>query len=237
MSTDGNDLARRAAVHSALGDPARLAIVDALTLGDVSPSALQEALGMASNLMAHHVKVLERAGVVRRIRSEGDRRRSYLSVVPDALTGLNPAATLQATRVVFVCTENAARSQLAAAMWTDRSPVPAASAGTHPADLVHPGTLAAARRHHVTLVSPVPRAFDDVIRTGDVVITVCDRAHEELPTELRRSHWSIPDPASPGGAAAIERAVEQAFDRAVDELTDRIARFAPAVHPTESRSA
>lgn len=237
MNTDRNDLDRRAAVHSALGDPARLAIVDALTLGDVFPSALLETLGMASNLMAHHVKVLERAGVVRRVRSEGDRRRSYLAVVPDALTGLHPAATLQATRVVFVCTENAARSQLAAAMWTERSPVPAASAGTHPADRVHPGTLAAAHRHHLTLVSPVPKAFDDVIRSGDTVITVCDRAHEELPAELRRSHWSIPDPAGPGGAAAIEGTVERAFDRAVDELTDRIARFAPAVHPTEFRSA
>ncbi|MBC8094125.1 MAG: winged helix-turn-helix transcriptional regulator, partial [Pseudonocardia sp.] len=109
MNGDWSDLDRRAAVHSALGDPGRLAIVDALTLGDVSPSALQEALGMASNLLAHHVKVLERAGVVRRVRSEGDRRRSYLSVVPDALTGLNPAASIAAARVVFVCTENAAR--------------------------------------------------------------------------------------------------------------------------------
>jgi protein-tyrosine-phosphatase len=232
MNGAWSDLDRRAAVHSALGDPGRLAIVDALTLGDVSPSALQEALGMASNLLAHHVKVLERAGVVRRVRSEGDRRRSYLSVVPDALTGLNPAAAVEAARVVFVCTENAARSQLAAAMWTDRSTVPAASAGTHPAVRVHPGTIAAARRHHVTLRSPVPRALDDVIRGGDVVITVCDRAHEELPTEMRRSHWSIPDPAARG----IDRdTVERAFDRAVDELTDRIARFAPAV--TRIRSA
>lgn len=229
MNSDWSDLDRRAAVHQALGDPGRLAIVDALTLGDVSPSALQEALGMASNLLAHHVKVLERAGVVRRVRSEGDRRRSYLSVVPDSLTGLNPAAALQAARVVFVCTENAARSQLAAAMWTDRSPVPAASAGTHPADRVHPGTVDAARRHHLALASPTPRALDDVIRGGDLVITVCDRAHEELPVELRRNHWSIRDPATPGTAPA--------FDRAVDELTDRITRFAPAVHPTESRSA
>lgn len=221
-------------MHSALGDPGRLAIVDALMLGDLSPSALLEALGVASNLLAHHVKVLERAGVVRKVRSEGDRRRSYLSVAPESLTGLNPAVPIHATRIVFVCTENAARSQLAAAMWTGRSPVPAASAGTHPAARVHPGTLAAARRHHVALDSPVPRALDDVLRGGDVVITVCDRAHEELPADLRHNHWSIPDPA---GQAAGEGTVDRAFDRAFDDLADRIARFVPAVLPTESRSA
>ena len=43
-----------------------------------------------SNLLAHHVKVLERAGVVTRHRSEGDRRRTYLTLAPDALDTLRP---------------------------------------------------------------------------------------------------------------------------------------------------
>ena len=55
---------RRARVHAALGEPARLAIVDRLVPGDASPSELAAALGVASNLLAHHLRVLEQAGVV-----------------------------------------------------------------------------------------------------------------------------------------------------------------------------
>ncbi len=77
MSTDWDvEVVARAAVHAALGDPGRLAIVDALAFEDVSPSWLQASLGMVSNLLAHHVGVLEGVGVVRRLRSEGDRRRA-----------------------------------------------------------------------------------------------------------------------------------------------------------------
>lgn len=228
-----SDVVRRATVHNALGDPGRLAITDALVLGDSSPSVLQRELGIASNLLAHHLRVLERAGVVRRTRSEGDRRRSYLTLVPGALDDLSPAGAITAPRIVFVCTENAARSQLAAAMWSHRSAVPAASAGTHPATRIHPGTLDAAQRHHVPLEPQNPRFFDDVVRRGDVVITVCDRAHEELPAEIAHHHWSIADPATPATVSAIEHA----FDRAVDEIGGRVARLAPAVHPLPARSA
>src|ERR687897_1597501 len=146
MSVDESGLARRAAVHAALGDPGRLAIVDALVLGEASPSELQHLLDMPSNLVAHHVRVLEKAGVVARHRSEGDRRRTYLALAPGALGSLQPVADRDAVRVVFVCTENSARSQLAAAMWSDTSAVPATSAGTHPAPAIHPGALAAAQR-------------------------------------------------------------------------------------------
>lgn len=210
-------------MHDALGDPARLAIVDALVVGDVSPSHLLKALGMASNLLAHHVGVLEGAGVVRRVRSEGDRRRSYISLVPGALVGLDPSSAVSAPRVVFVCTENSARSQLAAALWAGSSQVPSASAGTHPIDHVHPGAVAVAERHDLVLLPGGPRRFDDVVRPGDVVITVCDRAHEELAAGVQHAHWSIADPARPGTVAA--------FDAAFDELNDRIARLVPTVAP------
>lgn len=226
-------LLRRAAVHHALGDQGRLAIVDALLLGDTSPSALQAQLGMASNLLAHHLRVLDDAGVLRRARSEGDRRRSYLTLVPGALDDLSSTAAISAPRVVFVCTENAARSQLAAAMWAYRSTVPAASAGTRPARRIHPGTLDAAARHDVPLEPQTPRSLDRVVRSDDLVITVCDRAHEELPAEMAHRHWSVADPAAP----ATDSAMEQAFDRAVDELGGRIAQLAPAVHPPPARSA
>src|SRR6187401_1318616 len=131
-------VAERARVHAALGEPARLAIVDLLVLGDASPSELGRALGLSSNLLAHHVKLLEQAGVLERSRSEGDHRRTYLRLRPDALAGLAQAGIVRAPRVVFVCTHNSARSQLAAALWQQHSTVPVASAGTDPAKRVHP---------------------------------------------------------------------------------------------------
>src|SRR3954453_5197142 len=110
----------RARIHAALSDPARLAIVDALTLGDASPGEIGHDLGLPTNLVAHHVKVLEDAGLIARSRSEGDRRRTYLRLQPDALATLAPPPLPDANRVVFVCTHNSARSQLAAALWRDR---------------------------------------------------------------------------------------------------------------------
>ena len=83
-----SDLARRAAVHAALSDPARLQITDTLLAGDASPSELAALLGMPSNLLAHHLHMLERAGVITRRRSEGDRRRSYLQLIPGPLDTL-----------------------------------------------------------------------------------------------------------------------------------------------------
>ncbi|MEU8088811.1 helix-turn-helix domain-containing protein [Micromonospora sp. NPDC049101] len=118
----------RARIHAALGDPARLAIVDALTLGDASPGEIAHDLQMPTNLVAHHVKVLTEAGLVVRGRSEGDRRRTYLRLRPEARTALHPAPLTGVGRVVFVCTRNSARSQLAAALWSERTHTPAASA-------------------------------------------------------------------------------------------------------------
>ena len=140
------ELGRRAAVHAALADPARLLITDTLADGDASPSELAGMLAMPSNLLAHHLRVLEEAGLVTRHRSEGDRRRSYLRLVPGALDTLAGVPQRAARRVLFVCTANSARSHLAAALWRQASRVPAASAGTHPADAIDPGAIDAALR-------------------------------------------------------------------------------------------
>src|SRR5205814_5264772 len=144
-------LDRRVRIHAALGDPARLAIVDTLGLGDASPGEITHRLGIPTNLVAHHVNVLTDAGLVARARSEGDRRRTYLSLVPDAITQLMPPHLPAADRVVFVCTHNSARSQLAAALWRNRAGPPAASAGTRPAAGVHPRAIKVAHRHGLTL--------------------------------------------------------------------------------------
>lgn len=222
-------LARRVAVHAALADPARLMVVDALAVGDRSPSELLALLGIPSNLLAHHLGVLERAGVLTRARSEGDRRRSYLRLMPEALVSLGAAiGDRAASRVVFVCTQNSARSQLAAALWTRHSPVPATSAGTHPAPHVHPGAVRAARRHRLPLHPHPPRNLAEVLHPGDIVIAVCDLAHEELDPDPTRMHWSVADPVPAGDTAA--------FDHALDDLTSRITRLAPAIHDPQKES-
>lgn len=210
---------RRAAVHGVLSDPGRLAVVDMLAWGDRSPSELATQLGMGSNLLAHHVNVLVEHDLVRRSRSEGDRRRTYLSLAPGALDDLRPAgsAATPPIRVLFVCTANSARSQLAAALWQAASELPTASAGTHPAAQVAPGALRAARRRHLRGLG-TPRALQQVRGAGDFVVTVCDRAHEET-GDLADCHWSVPDPVRTGNDAA--------FDAAVDELERRIALLAP----------
>jgi protein-tyrosine-phosphatase len=211
-------LARRAAVHAALADPARLQIVDTLSAGDASPSDLAAMLAMPSNLVAHHLHVLEQAALITRRRSQGDRRRSYLQLLPGTLDTLARPPARTARRVLFVCTANSARSHLAAALWRRSSDVPAASAGTHPATAIDPGAIAAARRHHLPLRRVRPRHLGDVQEDGDLVVTVCDRAREEL-GQLTALHWSVPDPVPAGDPAS--------FDTALTELSHRIDRFAP----------
>ena len=131
-------------MHAALADPARLQITDTLLAGDASPSELAAMLAMPSNLLAHHLHVLEQAGIITRRRSDGDRRRTYLRLIPGALDSLIAPAARTARRVLFVCTANSARSHLAAALWRQASTVPAVSAGTHPADTAGTGLV---RRH------------------------------------------------------------------------------------------
>lgn len=210
-------------VHAALGDPARLAVVDALVLGDRSPSELGESLGLPSNLLAHHLRLLEQVGVIARARSEGDRRRSYVRLVPAALPTA-PAASLAAPRVVFVCTHNSARSQLASALWARSSPVPVASAGTHPARRVHRGAVAVGRRHGLTLRDARTAGVDEVVRADDLVVAVCDSAYEELGATPGRLHWSVPDP--------VRMATKAAFEQAYDEIERRVDRLAGAVRVT-----
>src|SRR5690348_2307636 len=131
-------LGRRARMYAAVGEPVRLRIVDHLVLGDASPGELGHLVGLPTNLLAHHLRVLDDAGLIRRVRSEGDRRRTYVQLVLDdpAVASIARGGGMPeppaAERVVFVCTHNSARSQLAAAAWARASHVPTASAGTHP---------------------------------------------------------------------------------------------------------
>lgn len=211
-------LIRRAAVYAALGDPARLRIVDILSVTDASPSELAALLDMPSNLLAHHLKVLREVGLITSHRSQGDGRRQYLRLA-DRTLGSQPSTPLAPPpRVVFVCTANSARSHLAAALWRRASRIPTTSAGTHPGNRIDPGAVDAATRHELPLPRVRPRVLGDVVTNEDLVITVCDLAHEELsvPNKL---HWSIPDPVSVGTPAA--------FDSAFTDLEGRVQALVP----------
>jgi protein-tyrosine-phosphatase/DNA-binding HxlR family transcriptional regulator len=222
MKDEASSLRARARIHAALGDPARLAIVDALTLGDASPGEIGRDLGMPTNLVAHHLKVLQDARLIVRTRSEGDRRRTYLRLQPDALASLAPPPLRDAQRVVFVCTHNSARSQLAAALWHDRIGGAVASAGTRPAARVHPRAVKVAHRHGLSIDATGTAQVADVVHDGDLVIAVCDNAHEDLTGPARpRLHWSVPDP--------VRVDTDDAFEAAYTDLAGRIDRIAPVV--------
>jgi protein-tyrosine-phosphatase len=222
MNAELSSVQRRARIHAALGDPARLAIVDTLTLGDASPGEIARALDLPTNLVAHHVKVLDEAGLLVRTRSEGDRRRTYLRLEPGALASLAAPVLTDVARVVFVCTHNSARSQLAAALWTDRATIPAASAGTQPAARVHPRAVKVARRHGLLIDATGTAHVADVVHETDLVVAVCDNAHEDLTRGVRpRLHWSVPAPAD----------TDAAFEATFADLAARIDRLAPALQP------
>lgn len=210
-------------MHAALGDAQRLAIVEDLALSDRAPSELGELLGIESNLLAHHLRVLQDVDLIDRAVSDGDRRRRYLRLrMP--VTALVAPAPITVRNVVFVCTRNSARSQLAAALWNATHPVPATSAGTHPADSVHPNAVIAGAAAGIDLRRARPRSLDALEAEPDLVITVCDLAHEELAhTTPRNLHWSLPDPAGDG-----RRSV---FDATVRRLRNRIELVGPLVIP------
>jgi protein-tyrosine-phosphatase len=206
------DLHRRAEQYAALGDPIRLVIVDELVRSDRSPSELRLRLGIESNLLAHHLDVLDDAGLIVRNRSSGDGRRRYVHLRPEVADGLRIGGGGPATEALFVCTRNSARSQLAAALWRTLTGRPATSAGTDPAETVHPGAIDAATRAGLDLGDAVPRVLAPG-ETHALVITVCDRAHEQAGLDAWL-HWSIPDPVADGAP--------EAFDAVVDELRARI---------------
>ena len=220
----------RATAFAALGDASRLRIVDLLRLTDLSPGDIAERLDLDSNLVAHHLRVLERADLVRRVTSSGDGRRRYVQLVDESLASLFPviARNSRPRRVLFVCTLNSARSQLAAALWRSSGAGSADSAGTRPADRVHPGAVAAARRAGLRLDDETPKHLSDVRGRPSLVVTVCDEAHEELGPSEGWLHWSIPDPVRGGRASQ--------FDDVIRILRRRIELLTETTNEKESRA-
>lgn len=205
-------------MHRALGDEHRLAIIDLLWQGDCTPAELQNATKLRSNLLAFHLNTLEEAGLISRHSSQGDGRRRYVTLEPSAIPHVGPVGLLAVDCVLFVCTHNAARSQLAAALWRHRSGRDAVSAGTQPADRVHPTAVAVAAEHGMDLSGARPTDISEIDVRPDLVVSVCDRAYETgLTASAPHRHWSIPDPVG-GDRAGFEHAFELIADR-IDRLT------------------
>jgi arsenate reductase len=130
-------------------------------------------------------------------------------------------------RVLFLCTGNSCRSQMAEGLLRqlagDRFEV--ASAGTHPVGL-NPGAVEAMRQIGLDISGQRSKHITEFTgRTFDYVITVCDRAREECPIfpgAGRQLHWGFDDPAAAWGPPEARRAV---FRRVRDEIATRIQRF------------
>ena len=213
MSTVG--LEARARAYAALGDPSRLSMIDLLENADLASGELSSRLNMPTNLIAHHLRVLEGAGLIRRRRSEGDGRRTYVTRTDACNDLLGAGRGARPHKVAFICSQNSARSQLAESYWRTISDIPVVSGGTHPARRVHPRAVTVGRRHGLDLTRARPRLAADVLGGDELLIAVCDRAYEDLDgTPL---HWSIPDPALAGNT--------DAFEGAYDDITGRISRL------------
>ncbi len=125
-------------------------------------------------------------------------------------------------RVLFVCTGNSARSQiaesLARAMGLD-----AFSAGTHPKDAVHPLAVAVMMEKGIDISHQRPKPLDlEFAETVDLLVTVCGEAEAEcahLPLPVPKAHWNLPDPAKVEGDEATRLA---AFRRVRDEIERRM---------------
>ncbi len=232
------------AILGLLGDPLRWQVVVELGRSDRRAGELVELLGKPQNLVSYHLGELRRAGVVSARRSSADGRDVYYraevrrchDLLRHAGAALHPGhdrtagAPTTSTRrrprpkILFLCTGNSARSQIAEALLQHRSSgaVEARSAGSHPKPL-HPAAVRVLAERGIDISGRTSKSLAQFSRHRfDRVITMCDKVRElcpELPGAPRAAHWSIADPA----AAGDEAAVEQAFHRVADDIDERVA--------------
>ena len=136
-----------------------------------------------------------------------------------------------ATRVLFVCTGNSARSQIAEALLRERGgeAFEAHSAGSEPAGL-NPLTVRVLAEAGIDVGEAESTHVDTYVgEPWDYVITVCDRARESCPVFPHAGaqlHWSLEDPAAAEGDDATRMA---AFRATRDDIRARIDAFVSAV--------
>ena len=131
-------------------------------------------------------------------------------------------------RVLFLCTHNSARSQIAEAVLRKRAGdrIEVASAGSQPGGSVHPLALRIIAELGGDQKLHRPKGFEEVLeREWDLVITVCDQAQEScptLPSATLSAHWGVADPSSVLGSEEQRTA---AFRATQESLTKRIDLF------------
>lgn len=233
------------------GHPVRWQLLSELARSDRQVSELVELIGQRQSLTSYHLGQLREGGLVTMRRSSADRRDTYYSLdlaacgeeLAEAGAALHPglrlvpaATTPPATvgsgrrrarpplRVLFLCTGNSSRSQMAEALLErlGGARVAAFSAGSNPKPL-HPHAIKVMRENGIDISGQHPKHLSVFAgQRFDYVISLCDRVREVCP-EFRGApvvaHWSMPDPAS---EPAVDGSDYPPFVRAAKELKTRI---------------
>jgi ArsR family transcriptional regulator, arsenate/arsenite/antimonite-responsive transcriptional repressor / arsenate reductase (thioredoxin) len=227
-----------------------------LARSDRRVGELCELAGRRQSLVSYHLRQLRDGGLVSTRRSAADGRDTYYVVdlprcrelLAAAGVALHPGlATPTAgrrggrgratARVLFLCTGNSARSQMAEALAERLSggAVSASSAGSNPKPL-HRNAVRVMRERGVDISGRRSKHLSEFAgQRFDYVISLCDRVREvcpEFPGGPELIHWSIPDPAREPGS---DEETLPAFDRTAAELRTRIGFLIEAIDPTTVR--
>jgi ArsR family transcriptional regulator, arsenate/arsenite/antimonite-responsive transcriptional repressor / arsenate reductase (thioredoxin) len=225
-----------------LGDPLRWQIVSELGRSDRRVGELVALVDRPQNVVSYHLAELRNAGIATARRSSADGRDVYYradlarcrDLLAAASGSLHPALALTPAggtgtrisgrpRLLFLCTGNSARSQMAEALAVHRSggQVSAASAGSHPKPL-HPNAVRVLAERGIDIAGRSSKPLTRfATRRFDRVITLCDKVREVCPDFVGAacSHWSVPDPASSG---PDDEATYPSFVEVADDIEDRV---------------
>jgi protein-tyrosine-phosphatase/DNA-binding transcriptional ArsR family regulator len=230
--------------------PLRWRLLQELTRSDRAVKELTARLDQPQNLVSYHLRRLRDGGLVAARQSAADRRDTYYAIdliqcerqLQAAGGALHPALRLtppaplpevaaarRHRRVLFLCTGNSARSQIAEALIEHLSDgtVTAASAGSNPKPL-HPNAVRVMRERGIDISHNRTKHLDEFIgERFDAVLTLCDRVREvcpEFPSHPELVHWSVADPSLAGPSARVSYL---AFETTAAELETRIRFLLP----------
>jgi ArsR family transcriptional regulator, arsenate/arsenite/antimonite-responsive transcriptional repressor / arsenate reductase (thioredoxin) len=236
------------------GHPLRWRLLSELARSDRRVGELCELAGRRQNLVSYHLRQLRDGGVVSMRRSAADGRDTYYvldlarcgELLSSAGASLHPGLTptprpparrergAPPARVLFLCTGNSARSQIAEVLARELSSgaVSTASAGSHPKP-PHPNAVRVMRERGIDIAGRRPKHLSEFAdQRFDYVISLCDRVREVCP-EFRGGpeliHWSIPDPARKPGS---DEETLPTFERTASELETRIGFLIEAIEQT-----
>jgi len=227
-----------------VADPLRWRLLTELGRSDRQVRELVGMVGQPQNLVSYHLGRLRDAGLVSMRRSSADRRDAYYRLelavcgrrLQEVGTALHPrlgldvegsapkGAPRRRRRILFLCTGNGARSQMAEAFAEHLAPdgVEAESAGSHPKTL-HPNAVRAMAAHGIDISGRKTKHLKAFTRRRfDRVVTLCDKVREvcpEFPGSPEAVHWSIEDPSAAG---TTDEESYPAFERTASEIEWRV---------------